>query len=125
MRVASVAGPWLLATCATRAGWIASARVHRNAVFVIERFTWADGAYNAALRPTDLLLQTRVGAGVAYHVKPYVQWAGAVTQPLWATAGVLWGSARLAVRATWDAAAAAASTATTPTDDWRAAVHRH
>ena len=34
--------------------YIASVRMHRNAVFVIERFTWADGAYNAALRPTAM-----------------------------------------------------------------------
>jgi hypothetical protein len=53
-----------------------SIRLHRNAVFVIERTNLIDSAINVALKPADVVLSTSVGKEVTNTISPYVEAAG-------------------------------------------------
>lgn len=53
-----------------------SIRLHRNAVFVIERTNLVDSAINVALKPADVVLSTPIGKEVTSTISPYVEAAG-------------------------------------------------
>jgi hypothetical protein len=53
-----------------------SVRLHRNAVFVIERTNVFDIALDAALKPADVVLSTPVARDVTQTLTPYVESAG-------------------------------------------------
>ena len=53
-----------------------SIRLHRNAVFVIERTNFIDSAINVALKPADAVLSTPIGKDVTESFSPYVEAVG-------------------------------------------------
>ena len=53
-----------------------SVRLHRNAVFLIERTNIVDCAVDVALKPTDVFLSTSLGKEVSQTLSPYVESAG-------------------------------------------------
>ena len=53
-----------------------SLRLHRNAIFVIERTNVIDCAVNVALKPSDIILSTPIGREVTQTLTPYVESAG-------------------------------------------------
>mmetsp|Transcript_29337 Transcript_29337/g.41249 ORF Transcript_29337/g.41249 Transcript_29337/m.41249 type:complete len:175 (+) Transcript_29337:1-525(+) len=57
-------------------------RLHRNAVFVIERTNLVDGVVNAALLPADVFLSTGVGQQTARAATPILSTVGDVAMPL-------------------------------------------
>ena len=61
-------------------------RLHRNAVFVIERANLIDSAYNIALKPADIAMSTSIGKEVSHRAHPYVAVAGDLIMPAVASA---------------------------------------
>ena len=51
-------------------------RLHRNAVFVVERTNVIDNALDVALKPADVVLSTPIAQEVTHALTPYVQSAG-------------------------------------------------
>jgi len=92
-------------------GRSASVRVHRNAVFVIERLTPLDGLWNLALTPSDLLLSTRLGSRAVRAAKPIVAYAEDVARPAVFGAKVAMSAGRTTVRAVVEGAVKAGKTA--------------
>jgi hypothetical protein len=60
---------------------IGSTRLHRNAVFVIERTNIVDSTLDVALKPADAVLSTSIGKEVSDVVQPYVESAGDLLMP--------------------------------------------
>ena len=73
-------------------------RVHRNALFVIERLTLVDGLWRTAMRPTDYVFSTRLGRFVKATAKPYLSYVNTLLAPVYFTANVGLGSVKLAIR---------------------------
>lgn len=69
-------------------------RLHRNAIFVIERTNIIDGAINLALTPSDMFLNTPVGRTTAHVAAPLVQAGMELIQPALLGTRVLWAALR-------------------------------
>ena len=72
-------------------------RLHRNAVFVIERTNLVDGVVNAALLPVDFVMATPLGRTTAHVAGPVVEAAGEMVQPLVLSSRLLWTALRTTV----------------------------
>ena len=57
-------------------------RLHRNAIFVIERFSVVDGAVDVVLKPTDMIMGSTLGQSVAEALGPVVATAGDFLKPI-------------------------------------------
>ena len=85
-------------------------RIHRNAIFVIERRTLMDAAGNLARLPGDIVLSTPIGQEIAHASAPIVAAAGELMGPallsmrlMWATGGTGVKVALAGARAATDA----------------------
>lgn len=87
-------GVWLLCEYGMFGGNKATIRLHRNAVFVIERTNIIDGAINLALTPSDIFLNTPVGRTTAHVAAPVVQAGMELIQPALLGTRVLWAALR-------------------------------
>ena len=74
-------------------------RIHRNAVFVIERRTFLDVAGNIARLPGDIVLSTHIGQELAEATAPVVAGAMELMAPAFMSVKLLWGAGGLGVRA--------------------------
>jgi len=72
----------------------ATLKIHRNAVFVIERTNIIDGALNLALTPTDMFFNTPVGRTTAHVAAPVVQAGFELIQPALLGTRVIWAALR-------------------------------
>jgi hypothetical protein len=72
----------------------ATIRIHRNALFVIERTNIIDGAINLALTPSDMFFNTPVGRTTAHVAEPIVGAAIDLIQPALLGTRVLWAALR-------------------------------
>jgi len=82
MRVMNREGGFLLLQYRMKTGRFGSIRVHRNSVFVIERFSVIDGAVDFALKPTDMFFASEFGQQVAHHSSPIVSAVGDFVKPV-------------------------------------------
>ncbi|VEU40158.1 unnamed protein product [Pseudo-nitzschia multistriata] len=124
MVVAETEGPWLLVRyrfppaekgtpfgperdhrCEARG----LARVHRNAVFVIERKTLADGALGLALAPAELVLSTPLGRGATEALGPALVAGRKLLEPALLSSRLLWMAVRTTAKATATGVSAAGS----------------
>jgi hypothetical protein len=69
-------------------------RVHRNAVFVIERQNIIDAATNLALLPVDVALSTPIGRATQRAVTPVVVASRELLMPAFLSAKLVWMAAR-------------------------------
>lgn len=60
---------------------MASLRLHRNTVFVIERESFIDSALDVALKPADLVLTSSIGKTISHASHPYLETAGDLIMP--------------------------------------------
>ena len=74
-------------------------RIHRNAVFVIERRTLLDVAGNIARLPGDIVLSTPIGQEIAEASAPVVAGAMELMTPAFMSVKLLMGAGGLGVRA--------------------------
>ena len=65
-------------------------RIHRNAVFVIERKNLLDGAVNLALQPCELVLNTPLGQGAAEALGPVLMASKQLLMPALVSSKLLW-----------------------------------
>ena len=72
----------------------ATIRIHRNALFVIERTNIIDGAIHLALTPSDMFFNTPVGRTTAHVAEPIVGAAIDLIQPALLGTRVLWAALR-------------------------------
>jgi hypothetical protein len=94
MRVLQVRENYLLCEYNMNVNSKATMRIHRNAIFVIERTNLLDGAVNIALTPTDFLLATPVGRTTTHIAQPVVEAARDLLQPALLGGRVLWAAVR-------------------------------
>ena len=59
-----------------------SVRIHRNAIFVIERTNIIDRTVDLTLKPTDIILSTQMGQDISDAAQPYVEAAGELLAPV-------------------------------------------
>lgn len=69
-------------------------RIHRNAVFVIERKNLLDGALNLALQPAELLLATPLGQGAREALGPVLVASKQLLMPALVSSKLLWMAVR-------------------------------
>lgn len=69
-------------------------RIHRNAVFVIERQNLVDAAHNLALLPFDVMVSTPVGQATAHALGPVVAAGREVLMPALLSLKLVWMAAR-------------------------------
>lgn len=72
----------------------ACVRLHRNAVFVIERQNFMDAATNLALLPVDVALSTPVGQAVQHALQPVVLAGSELLMPALLSVKLVWMAAR-------------------------------
>ena len=94
MRVLQVRENYLLCEYSMNHQDKATMRIHRNAVFVIERVNFYDGAINIVLTPTDFVLQTPVGRTTCHMAQPVVEATRDLLQPGILGMRVLWAAVR-------------------------------
>eukprot|EP00814_Leptocylindrus_danicus_P010302 CAMPEP_0116042178 /NCGR_PEP_ID=MMETSP0321-20121206/25527_1 /TAXON_ID=163516 /ORGANISM="Leptocylindrus danicus var. danicus, Strain B650" /LENGTH=422 /DNA_ID=CAMNT_0003522589 /DNA_START=48 /DNA_END=1312 /DNA_ORIENTATION=+ len=85
MRIVDRSGGHLLLQYKMRCGRsnrYGTIRLHRNAVFVIERFSVVDGAVDVVLKPTDMIIGSPLGQSVAEALGPVVSTAGDFLKPV-------------------------------------------
>lgn len=88
----------------------ACVRLHRNAVFVIERQSLVDAAQNLALLPVDCWMATPVGQAVAHAGAPIVAASKELLMPALLSIKLIWMGVRTAGLASLSGATALAST---------------
>jgi hypothetical protein len=69
-------------------------RVHRNAIFVIERQNLVDAAHNLALLPIDVWMSTPLGQAVTHAVGPVVAASQQLLMPAMLSFKLVWMAAR-------------------------------
>ena len=84
-------------------------RIHRNAVFVIERKNLLDGALNLALQPAELLLSTPLGQGAREVLGPVLVASKQLLMPALVTSKLLWMAVRTTALAGFTGMSAAGS----------------
>jgi hypothetical protein len=72
----------------------ACVRIHRNAVFVIERQNMVDAAHNLALLPVDVVLSTPLGQATSHALGPVVAAGRELLMPALLSFKLLWVAAR-------------------------------
>jgi hypothetical protein len=73
---------------------LACVRIHRNAVFVIERKNLLDAAQNIALLPFDVVSNTPVGRSVTQALSPVVSVGREMLSPAFLSMKIAWVAAR-------------------------------
>ena len=84
-------------------------RVHRNAVFVIERKNFLDATLNLALQPADLILSTPLGHGAREILGPIFVAGRQLMMPALLSSKLLWMAVRTTALASFTGVAAAGS----------------
>jgi hypothetical protein len=87
-------GSYILAEYLLTDGRKACVRLHRNAVFVIERQNIVDAATNLALLPVDVALSTPVGQAVQHALQPVVTAGSELLMPALLSVKLVWMAAR-------------------------------
>jgi hypothetical protein len=82
-------------------GCPACIRLHRNAVFVIERQNLVDAAHNLALLPADVWMATPLGRGLADLTQPVRAASQELFMPAVLSGKLLWMAARTTAIASW------------------------
>jgi hypothetical protein len=72
----------------------ACVRLHRNAVFVIERQNWVDAAHNLALLPVDVALSTPVGRATQHALAPVAHAVSELVMPAALSLKLVWVATR-------------------------------
>ena len=103
-------GAYILAEYITSNGRKACTRIHRNAVFVVERQNLADAAHNLALLPVDVWMSTPIGRAVHEVSSPVVHAARELSMPVLLSMKLVWVAARTSVVAGLSGAQALGST---------------
>lgn len=85
---------FLLCSYTATDGQAACVRLHRNAVFVLERQSLVDAAHNLALLPADVWRATPVGRAVGRAAGPLVAAGHEVAMPALLTLKLLWVALR-------------------------------
>jgi hypothetical protein len=94
--VLQVAGPWLLVEYRldARSNTKACLRLHRNAVFVIERKTYIDETIHLALLPADIFRMTPFGRSTADFIQPFVVASRQLLMPALLSYKLVWMAVR-------------------------------
>jgi len=87
-------GPYLLLEYLLADGRKACVRLHRNAVFVIERQNFVDAAHNLALLPIDVVAATPVGQTVMHAFGPLAAAGRELLMPALLSLKLVWVAAR-------------------------------
>lgn len=87
-------GVFLLCRYTALDGQAACIRLHRNAVFVVERQSLVDAAHNLALLPADVWMATPLGRAVGNAAGPVVSAAAEVAMPALLSLKLVWVALR-------------------------------
>eukprot|EP00978_Attheya_sp_CCMP212_P011308 scaffold27876_cov51-Attheya_sp.AAC.1 len=85
-------------------------RIHRNAVFVVERTNVVDKSINLALAPADILLATPLGRATTDFAGPYAEAVGDMLMPVLLSGKLLFSAAKTGAHASINAVGAATQT---------------
>jgi hypothetical protein len=111
LRVMERRGTFLLCQYTARDGrGVACVRLHRNAVFVIERRSLVDAAHNLAWLPADVWMATPMGRAVGHAAGPVVAAGQQVLMPALLSFKLVWVALRTTTLASWSGVAALGST---------------
>jgi len=110
MKVLSTNGTFLHVQYRMPSGRLGAVKMLRNSVFVIERLTFIDGLWNLAMKPSDIVLGTKLGTKVNKIAKPYVAYAGELAKPAYYSAQLGVMAVKTSVNATINGASAATGT---------------
>jgi len=92
-------GVFLLCRYTAADGKAACVRLHRNAVFVIERQSLVDAAHNLALLPADVWMATPLGRALGHAAGPIVAAGREVLMPATLSLKLVWVAFRTATLA--------------------------
>jgi hypothetical protein len=126
LHVLEVSGPWLLVEYrlpyrlnsgdtedgngrSRESGSKACMRIHRNAVFVIERKNLLDATLNVALQPADFVLSTPIGQGAKEILGPLFVAGKQLMMPALLSSKLVWMAVRATALASITGVAAASS----------------
>jgi len=84
-------------------------RIHRNAVFVIERKNLLDGALNIAMQPAEFVLNTPLGQGAAEILGPVLIASKKLLMPALLSSRLVWMAVRTTALAGFTGVSAASS----------------
>ncbi|GMH56998.1 hypothetical protein TrLO_g11317 [Triparma laevis f. longispina] len=110
MKVLDTNGTFLHVQYRMKSGRFGKVKILRSSVFVIERLNFLDGLWNLAMKPSDIVLGTKLGSKVNKMAKPYVEYAGELAKPAYYSAQLGIGVMRTSVNATINGASAATGT---------------
>eukprot|EP00934_Nitzschia_sp_Nitz4_P009285 Nitzschia sp. Nitz4//scaffold52_size167869//13553//15247//NITZ4_002257-RA/size167869-processed-gene-0.120-mRNA-1//1//CDS//3329553978//9275//frame0 len=112
LQVVDVSGPWLLVEypmASAGPDQKACLKVHRNAVFVIERKNLVDSTLNLALMPADFFLSTPLGHKTVDLLNPIVIAGKQLVMPALLSSKLVWMAVRTTVLASLTGVHAATS----------------
>ena len=107
MQVVDRNGKYILVSYRLSNSRMGNLKLHRSAVFVVERLNFLDGLYNLALRPSDALLSTTYGRSAARLARPYVSYAGDLAKPAYYSGVLAVAAVRTTINATVEGVKAA------------------
>lgn len=110
MKVLDTNGTFLHVQYRMKSGRFGKVKILRSSVFVIERLNFFDGLWNLAMKPSDIVLGTKLGSKINKIAKPYVEYAGELAKPAYYSAQLGIGVMRTSVNATINGANAATGT---------------
>lgn len=94
LHVLEVSGPWILVEYQLSSHKKACLKLHRNAVFVIERKNIIDSTLNLALLPADAFLSTAIGQTTRNLMTPLVAAGQQLLAPALFSSRLLWMTVR-------------------------------
>lgn len=103
-------GVFLLCRYTASDGQVACIRLHRNAVFVVERQSLVDAAHNLALLPADVWMSTPIGRAMGNATGPVVSAAAEVAMPALLSLKLVWVALRTTTLAGFSGVQALGST---------------
>lgn len=103
-------GLFLLCRYTAADGKAACVRLHRNAVFVIERQSLVDAAHNLALLPADVWMSTPLGRAVGNATSPLVEAGAQLMMPALLSFKLVWMACRTTTLAGFSGVQALGST---------------
>jgi hypothetical protein len=107
MKVLAVNGNYLHAQYRMLTERFGAVKIHRNSVFVVERLNFVDGLWNLAMKPSDIVMNTKVGHKATKIAKPYVNYVGELAKPAVFSAQIAIGAVKASVNAGLSGASAA------------------
>jgi hypothetical protein len=110
LHVLETSGPWLLVEYPIRPTKKACLRLHRNAVFCLERKNNMDKTLNLAMLPTDIFLSTALGRGTQELVGPLFVASRQLLMPALLSAKLVWMAIRTTALASLTGVQAVTST---------------